>query len=91
MFRFKKGIRASYIRQGYIYFVSQSYKLLKPEQQRKLDELILSCGGENRDALFEYVTSEHSPTSICLKYFIASKSTLYKAVKKYYERFPKRL
>ena len=47
MFRYKKSVPVSYERQGYIYFSSRLYRELTEEQQRKLLNLCLQCGGEH--------------------------------------------
>lgn len=90
MFRFKSGVNVDYNRQGYIYFASLQYKALPPEDQKKILNLCLECGGEYYRALFEFVTTDTTATAIALKHYI-SKQTLYRAVKKYYESFPAKL
>ena len=84
MFRYKKSVPVSYERQGYIYFASRLYRELTEEQQRKLLNLCLQCGGEHYRALFEFVTA------VCMKHFL-SRSTLERAVRRYYESFPQKL
>lgn len=88
MFRYKRGIRASYNRQGYIYFVSQQYKELSRDGQRKILNLCMECSGEYYQALFEFVTTEATATALSLRHHI-SRETLYRLVRKYYESFPK--
>lgn len=88
MFRFKSGIKVGYIRQGYIYFVSLLYGELDKERRRVIDSLCRECGGEYWRALREFVTTKTSATKICDEYFL-SESTLHRAVRRYYEGFPK--
>ena len=76
----------SYDRQGYIYFVSRLYKELPQDDQEHIRRLCAECGGEYRDALFEFVTTDASATALCMRHYI-SKPTLYRCVKKYYENF----
>lgn len=90
MFRYKKSVPVSYERQGYIYFASRLYRELTEEQQRKLLNLCLQCGGEHYQALFEFVTTDTKATALSMKHFL-SKKTLYRAVRKYYENFPEKL
>ena len=90
MFRFKRGVQVDYNRQGYIYFVSRQYKELPKEDQRKIVNLCLLHGGEHYQALFDFVTTDTTATAITMKYYI-SRATLYRAVCKYYEGFPKKL
>lgn len=87
MFRLKRGVNADYAKQGYVFFVSLRYKKLPPEQQRRVLNLCLECGGENYMALFDFVTTDTTATAITMRYPV-SRSTLYRAVKRYYERFP---
>lgn len=89
-FRAKRGIHVSYSRQGYIYFVSRNYDQLPKGQQEKLRALCREAGGEYERALFEFVTTDNGAESVCMKYFL-SRSTLERAVRKYYESFPDRL
>jgi hypothetical protein len=88
MFYFKRGIKLSYKRQGYIYFISQNYDLLSKDGQKKIRELCDICGKYNAIALFEFMTTDATATEICMRYFISSRTTLYRAVKRYYECFP---
>ena len=90
MFRYKKSVPVSYERQGYIYFASRLYRELTEEQQRKLLNLCLQCGGEHYQALFEFVTTDAGATAVCMKHFL-SRSTLERAVRRYYESFPQNL
>ena len=41
MFRYKRGVKADYNRQGYIYFTSRLYKDLPEEDQRVILNLCL--------------------------------------------------
>lgn len=87
MYRYKRGVKADYNRQGYVYFVSRRFEHLTPTRQRKIRELCADAGGEYEDALFEFVTTDTTATAICMKHYV-SKATLYRAVKRYYEAFP---
>ena len=90
MFRFKSGIKVSYEKQGYIYFTSLRFRELSPGRQQKILNLCAQCGGEHHRALFEFVTTDASATAICGKHYL-SKSTLYRIVRQYYEKFPEQL
>ena len=87
MYKYKRGVQVEYNKQGYIYFVSRMYKTLPSRMQDMIDELCRRCGGEHSKALFEFVTTDCTATSVCLKNYV-SKSTLYRIVKSYYEAFP---
>lgn len=90
MFRFKKSLDVDYERQGYIYFSSRTYDQLPPSQQRKIVDLCLCAGGEYHAALFEFVTTDAGETAVCMRHHLSS-STLKRAVRRYYEQFPRRL
>lgn len=91
MFRYKTGIRVSYLRQGYIYFASRLYQELNATDKRKIEKLCYDCAGPSVGrALLEFVTTDADATWICREHNL-SKSTLYRAVRRYYERFPRKL
>ena len=46
MFRYKRGVKADYNRQGYIYFTSRRYRELDEAAQQKILNLCLEHGGE---------------------------------------------
>ena len=88
MYRYKRGIKCSYDRQGYIYFTSRNYRFLPAEQKERIRRRCREAGGAQQKALFAFVTSDKSATEVCMEHFI-SKATLYRAVQRYYEDFPK--
>ena len=90
MFRFKKAVPVSYDRQGYIYFKSRLYKELPPAQQQKIVNLCVAAGGEYYQALFEFVTQDTGAEGVCLRHHL-SRSTLERAVRRYYTAFPRSL
>lgn len=87
MFRYKKSINVGYDRQGYIYFTSRAYGSLSPDRQQSIWNLCLCCGGENYKALFQFVTTGAGAETICLQNNL-SRSTLERAVRRYYKEFP---
>ena len=87
-FRYKRGIRASYARQIYIYGTSLNYKNLSVAQQEKIRKLCEKSAGIYAEALFDFVTTDATAVAVCMKHHIASRTTLYHAVKIYYENFP---
>jgi len=90
MFRYKKAVNASYDKQGHIYFISKLYKELEPWKQKKIHDLCLQAGGEYHAALFDFVTTDDGATAICMRHNL-SRSTLERAVRRYYEMFPRML
>lgn len=90
MFRYKRGVKADYNRQGYIYFTSRRYRELDEAAQQKILNLCLEHGGEYYQALFEFVTTDASATALTMRHHM-DKTTLYRKVRKYYENFPTQL
>lgn len=87
MFRYKSKIPISYNRQGYIFFTSRMYASLPQRRRQKICELCTEHGGEYADALREFVTTDLGATAVCMRYNL-SRSTLERAVRRYYEGFP---
>lgn len=90
MFRFKKSIPVDYDQQGYIYFLSRRYKELPAADRRLIRDLCRKAGGEHRDALLEFVTSNAGAVAVCTKHYLSA-STLERAVKRYYIEFSRLL
>ena len=83
MYRYKKSIPLSYERQGVIYFYSLLYRELDADQQGIIRKICRTAGGEHYRALLEYVTEGEDILLVCQRHFI-SRSTLLRAVKRYY-------
>ena len=90
-FRHKYGIDVPYEKQGYIYFKSLRYNILPIREQERIRALCARVGGYNGDALLEHVTTGEPVKDVCKRHFIASTTTLYRAIKRYYEKFPEDL
>ena len=90
MFRYKRSLPVSYERQGYIYFASLLYAEMPERAQRTILDLCRRCGGEYSRALFEFVTTDAGATAVCARHYL-SPSTLERIVRRYYERFPRKL
>lgn len=86
-YRHKKSVRRSKEEQQYIYAVSRMYQRLHPTQKEEIRALCQEAGGEYCHALFLFVTTDRTATSICMECAV-SPATLYRAVTKYYEAFP---
>lgn len=87
MFRYKKSVPVSYERQGYVYFKSLCYKILPEREQQQIVNACVRAAGEHYQALFQFVTSEAGAEAVCQRHHI-SRSTLERAVRRYYEVFP---
>lgn len=91
MFRYKPSIPVSYERQGYIYFRSLQYPNMSAKEKERIRGLCAIAGGGNEQALLEYVTTGDSVKAVCHRHFIASPTSIYRALKRYYELFPQDL
>lgn len=90
-FRYKKALDTPYERQGYIYFKSLTYPDMSEAQRDQMRFLCERVAGEHWQALLEHVTTGESVKSVCQRHFIASPTTLYRALKRYYRHFPSSL
>lgn len=88
MFRYKPSIPVSYDRQGYIYFKSLTYRDMTPQQQERIRGLCERTAGTLSQALLEYVTTGDSVKAVCHRHYIASPTSIYRALKRYYVQFP---
>lgn len=88
MFRYKRGINVPYEMQGYIHFCCRRFYDLPTQRQDAIWDLCRKAGGEHTDALFEFVTTQDTATAICQRHFIASRTSLYRVVKRFYESWP---
>ncbi|MBE6648823.1 MAG: hypothetical protein E7614_04805 [Ruminococcaceae bacterium] len=84
MFRKKRGINLSYPMQGFVCFSCLTYDAQPKTVKNKINKLCDEIGGEFRDALFEFVTTEKTVTEISLKHYV-SETKLYNMRKKFYE------
>lgn len=91
MFRYHRGISVPYERQGYIYFRSLTYRDMSADEKERIRELCALAGGNNEQALLEHVTTGEGVKSVCHRHYIASPTSLYRALKRYYELFPEDL
>lgn len=86
MYRYKRGIPVDYNTQGYIYFVSLMYCALSAPEQERIDALCETAGGQYRDALFAFVTTNAGYEECCRRHYI-SQAQLYRIVRRYYILF----
>ena len=90
-FRYRKAIRVSYQRQGYIYFASKRFGELTEGQQKKIIDHCKRIGGEDYwEALFAFMTREIGLQTACRRFYV-SESTLKRKIRRYYEEFPESL
>lgn len=87
-FRYKPGIGVPYEQQGLIYFTSLLYAEQPERVKNRINALCRECGGDHWEALFEFVTGTETATEICRRHYVG-RSTLYRSVQRYYQRFAK--
>ncbi|OUN20833.1 hypothetical protein [Pseudoflavonifractor sp. An85] len=88
MFRYKPSIPVPYKRQGYIYFRSLQYPNMSEKDRQRIRALCERSAGHLSKAMLEYVTTGNSVKAVCHRHFIASPTSIYRALKRYYELFP---
>ena len=90
-FRYKKGIRVPYKRQGYIYFTMLAVRDLPREKQEKMRRLCMeAAGAQHFDALWDLLTCEDGYVAVSLRHNV-SQETLFRLRKRFYEGFPEKL
>lgn len=90
VFRYKREANVSYEDQGYIYFLSQRYKLLPHEKKSMIRQACRDAAGSAQKAVLEYVTTDCDSTFICAKHAL-SESTLERMVRRYYRIIAERI
>ena len=85
--RFRKSIPLSRERQFYIMGVSLDYRNQPEEVKGRIDALCRTCCPDHAEAFRRYVTSEAPATAVIMEWFIASNTTLDRAVRKYFVAF----
>lgn len=90
MFRFRKNLKVSYQKQGYIHFVTRQYYKLKKEERAEIDELFRLAGGEYFEALKRIMTTDVSIYRVCDEMYL-SKATLCRCINRYIKLFAERI
>ena len=90
MFKFRKNLKISYQKQGYIHFTSHNYSKLKKADKDVIDELCRVAGGEYASALKRFMTTDTTAMAVCIDYFL-SKATLYRCVDRYFKLYAERI
>ena len=89
-FRYKRSIPIRYEDQGFIYFLSKRYRQLSAAERKQVRSICAKVGGDHKEALLEFVTTDTEAAAVCAKYYI-SESTLERAVRRYYIAFAQHL
>lgn len=86
-FKYRRGIRRSYVEQGRIFFACRNYGKLSRREQQQIEALIHQVGGEYANALREYLLTDAGWVEVCQKWYISDR-TLQRVVKRFYEFWP---
>ena len=73
-----------YTRQGLVWFTAQCCRDMPADVQELIRGACQRAGGCNAGALFEYVTTDRPMHAILREYHIASETTLYRAIGRWY-------
>ena len=90
VFRYKREANVKYEDQGYIYFLSQRYKLLPAEKKNMIRQACRDAAGNSQSAVLEYVTTDCDSAFICARHAL-SESTLERMVRRYYRIMAERI
>lgn len=90
LFRYKRETDVSYEDQGYIFFLSQRYKLLPSKTKEIIKQACRDAAGNAHKAVFEYVTTDCDSAFICARHAL-SESTLERMVRRYYRIMEERI
>lgn len=83
-FKMLSSVKKSYEQQGEIFFCCRNYAHQPPSVRRKIDGLCRRAGGEYRDALFAYLTTDISWKRATMEYHLSA-MTLNRIRKQFYE------
>ena len=87
MFKKKKSIKLTYIKQGLIYFTCMDYKEQSQETQEKILNLCILVAGEDYKALFELLTNRYKDLESIAREHYISHIKLSEYRKEFYEKF----
>ena len=88
-FKKRRGVKLSYDVQGLIYFTAKTYTRQPLKVQERIVRLCERAGGDNAEALFEFLTTHTPVQQILMRYHIGSQTTLDRAVRRYFELWEK--
>lgn len=83
----KSSVKRSYEDQGYIHFVCQNYVHLSAQKQEYIRTLAGACAGHQVEALMDVLTADSGIHDIMHRRFIASVTSIYRPLRKFYENF----
>lgn len=88
VFRYRQSVDVPYVKQGSIFFMMMRYGELPEQKKKRIEVLCKRAGGSVWEALLQYMTTDATPEEVMQKHYIASYTTLGRAVKRFMENFP---
>ena len=84
MFRYRKSRNLKYNEQGLIYFLCHNYHKMPQNVQEMIKNRCKNTCGHHWNAVFDYMTTDKSFISVCMKHYI-SESTLADNILRFYK------
>lgn len=84
MFRYRKSRNLKYNEQGLIYFLCHNYHKMPQNVQEMIKNRCKNTCGHHWSAVFDYMTTDKSFISVCMKHYI-SESTLADNILRFYK------
>ena len=82
-FKYLTSVKKSYVEQGKIYFLCQTYRHLTDEERKQIDALCERAGGEYAQALREFMCTQANWQAVCMEHALSS-ATLERIRRKFY-------
>ena len=90
MFKYKRGIRLSYLKQGFVYFYCANFGSLPKSTKHEIQKLCDEVAGKDSAALLCLLTKpERTAVAVSMNYFVPEKR-LYSLRARFYEEFWRR-
>ena len=77
---YKKSLPGSREEQFYIHMLFRNFKKLSKKKQDILKQILHGCSPAYHEALFEYLSTNCDMRHVLTKYYIASPTTIYRAL-----------
>lgn len=82
------SVKLGVCKQGLIFYISRNYYNFSQSKRDIMDQTFEKAGGLYAAALKRFMTTSETAVKICIDENIASVTTLYNVVRRYYECFP---
>lgn len=82
------SVKLGVCKQGLIFYISRNYYNFSQAKRDIMDQTFEKAGGIYATALKKFMTTSETAVKICIDENIASVTTLYSVMRRYYECFP---